>query len=380
MYIELRGVEFVNKGAELMLQAILEQVRKEMKDVKFVMEVNSRSPLQKLKAEGILAKSNIKRKGVHWGKVLDALPTSFRNKIGFAAPSEIDAVLDASGFAFGDKWGAEKAGKRSANHIEKWKQNGKKVILLPQAFGPFEDPKLEEKMQIILKHADLVFARDRVSFGFMDALKVGKDNLFLAPDFTNLVKGKVPHKYLSFDFDVAIIPNQKMLETNNAKDNEAYPVFLTQMIRLIQRQKRSPFFLIHESKMDRAIAEDINKTLDHPIPIIHEEDPLVVKGIIGKSKAVVTSRFHGLVSALSQNVPCLATGWSHKYEMLFEDYGYSEGLCQLGQPEKYYCDKIDMVLDPESRRKITEKLNGAGAKQKSESHEMWRKVFEVLKS
>ncbi|EOZ95682.1 hypothetical protein A33Q_3044 [Indibacter alkaliphilus LW1] len=380
MNIELRGVEFVNKGAELMLQAIIQKASNELKEVNFVMEVNSRSPFDKLKSEGILAKTNIQRKGIKWERLLNALPKSLRNSLGFASAIEIDAVIDGSGFAFGDKWGADKAGKRCANFIEKWKKSGKKVILLPQAFGPFSDPILADKMKVILSHADLVFARDRISFQYLKDLKVGEKNLFLAPDFTNLVQGTVLPKYVSFEFDVAIIPNQKMLETESKQDNELYLPFLLQTIQLIQRKNRKPFFLIHESKMDRAIAEKINNQLDSPIPIVHEEDPLVVKGIIGKSKAVVTSRFHGLVSALSQNIPCLATGWSHKYEMLFEDYDYKDGLCQLGEAPEYYEEKIRMILQLDSARAISEKLKVESAKQKAETEKMWAKVFDVLKN
>ena len=91
---------------------------------------------------------------------------------------------------------------------------------------------------------------------------------------------------------------------------------------MIENLGYKPYFLIHEAKMDRKVAEAINQKLIIKLPIIQEDNPLYIKGMIAKCKAVVTSRFHGLVSCLSQAIPCLSTGWSHKYETLLKDYNY----------------------------------------------------------
>ena len=58
MVIELRGVEFVNKGAELMLHAILSRVKERFPKAEFVMEVNHRSTRKNIVENGIYAKTN----------------------------------------------------------------------------------------------------------------------------------------------------------------------------------------------------------------------------------------------------------------------------------------------------------------------------------
>jgi len=40
----------------------------------------------------------------------------------------------------------------------------------------------------------------------------------------------------------------------------------------------------------------------------------------------VASRFHAVVGCLSQSVPTLAFGWSHKYRELLDDFGVAERL------------------------------------------------------
>lgn len=146
MNIELRGVEFVNKGAELMLHAILNYVKAEIPEAKFIMETTHRSPKIKLDSVGIWEKSNFKKRGINFEWIAAFLPQSYFNKRRIVLESDIDVIFDASGFAYGDKWGAQKAAVRSGDHLSKWKSQGKKVIFLPQAFGPFSSQEIINEM------------------------------------------------------------------------------------------------------------------------------------------------------------------------------------------------------------------------------------------
>lgn len=380
MIIELRGVEFENKGAELMLYAILEQVRKEIPDAVFVMEKRKSASIHKQRSVGIHTKLNMKKYGIDtalWGKLI---PKALRIKIGFVLETDIDVVLDGSGFAFGDFWGEGKAGDRLANHIEKWKKQGKKIILLSQAFGAFTNVALRKKMQIILDNSDLVFARDKYSFNYLNEVPGRKVNLILRPDFTNLISGEIPHYFNKIDHQIAIIPNNKLLESSVFSNRDEYLRFLKEIIVSIEDAGKKPFFLIHEGQKDFALAEDVNLKYKMNTIILKVDNPLHVKGIIGESYAVITSRFHGLVSALAQGVPCLCIGWSHKYLALMEDYNYSKGL--LSDSELTGDDlkaKLDMILNQESSLTISSQLKTESVKQKELSKDMWKQVFKVIK-
>lgn len=377
MIFELRGVDFVNKGGELMLHAIISRVKQELPSPLFVMEKTNFAPRSKLVQYGIYTKTNFKRFKISLEGIFHFIPSFLRRRFHFINEGEIDVIFDASGFAFGDVWGPGKASVRLGNNIEKWKNQGKKIIILPQAFGPFSNPKLISVMKKIINNADLIFARDKISLKYLSQLE--PDEKFnLTTDFTNLIKGTVPTYFDTATCEVAIIVNSKMIETTTNHDGEAYFTLLPKMISMIEDIGFKPFFLIHESRVDKKIAEIINKKLFKELPVVEEENPLHVKGIISQCKAVITSRFHGLVSSLCQAIPCLATGWSHKYDMILNDYEYGEGMVDVHSDDELLLVKLKSILLEPSRSLIIEKLKFQSIKQTERSEEMWRKVFKKI--
>lgn len=381
MKIELKGVQFVNKGAELMLRSIISAFGKRNIKADFVMEVNDFSPRNRLISEGILPKFNFVRKGIDLN-FLQNLVLFFKFNHNYTLEREIDIIIDGSGFAYGDFWGSKKAELRLGKNIKRWKKEGKKVILLPQAFGPFTNKKLAKTMSIILQNADLVFARDENSFKFLKSLEIEKkNNLFLSPDFTNLTDGIIPENFDSEKFQVAIIPNLKILESKSFKSSDDYFILLKNIIEEVIAFGYSPYFLLHELGKDEIVSDTVNKLLEKPIPVIKEIDPLKIKGIIKTAKAVIGSRFHGLVSALAQEVPSLCIGWTHKYEALFKDYDFVEGVLDIELINPILItQKVKMILSPESRSHLLSKLKVKSDEQKKKTDEMWDKVFKLIES
>lgn len=370
MIIELKGVEFINKGAYLMLLTIIEKVREVRKDAIFAMGIGARTPFRKLRAHGIHAKLN----GRRYSRLAKWIPRPIRRKLGFVLDKEIEVILDGSGFAFGDQWGAAYAQRRLGSKVSGWKRQGKKLILLPQAFGPFSEPELKKVMANILDHSDLVFAREEQSYGYLKELSCRAD-FRLAPDFTVLIKGRIPADFDSSIYRVPIIPNYKMTGEGRGK---VYQRFLLSAIRNVLKTGLTPYFLIHEGAPDMEIARQVNAELETPLVVITNEDPLQIKGIISSAYFVVCSRFHGAVSALSQGVPCLVTGWSHKYGMLLKDYDYPEGLISDLEDEDGVRNLIFKLADPNENGNIARKLYRFSAIQRERSASMWKMVFDTI--
>ena len=139
-----------------------------------------------------------------------------------------------------------------------------------------------------------------------------------------------------------------------------------------------PFILVHEGDNDLMLAEEIVARVEGNVSIVKETNPIKIKGILGACEGMLGSRFHGLVSALSQGVPALATGWSHKYKMLFEDYGFSDGVIDVTTNDDEIKKKIDLIADPDSKIAIKKTITEKSKELKNLSENMWRDVFECL--
>ena len=378
MNIEIRKAGFVNKGAELMLYAVLDTMKKVYPDANFVMTPNLVSaPYKKRAAHGFYQKADLWYGCIQCGVLAGLIPEKIRIKYGIILDKEIDIVVDAAGFAYSDQMGM-KSSLQLANSCKRWKKKGTKIILLPQAFGPFTSPKIKDCMKIVAESANLIFPRDRISYDYLVGVVGEQANIKMAPDFTNLLEGIVPNEFNRERNSFCVIPNYRMIDMTTKEQKEAYLPFMVHCVQYLLEKDKKPFILIHEGADDLILAEKIRKAVGETVAIIKEVHPLKIKGILGKCAGTISSRFHGLVSALSQGVPSLGTGWSHKYQMLFEDYDFLEGLVDVTSSENEIRSKIDLIISPDSRQEIKEKINENSFRIKKLSNQMWDEVFDEL--
>ena len=154
---------------------------------------------------------------------------------------------------------------------------------------------------------------------------------------------------------------------------------MAEVTRYAYEKGQKPFILVHGDINDLVLAEKICDTVGANIQIIKETNPLKIKGILGASSATLGSRFHGLVSSLSQGIPALGVGWSHKYQMLFEDYGFSEGLLDLHMPIDELHKKMDLLFNVTTKEKIVSIIKKNNRNQKEQAQKMWDEVIAFLK-
>jgi hypothetical protein len=375
MIIEIRGTGSQNKGAELMTHAILQHFTSHPSnlDAKFVVGPKF-GPYTKRAQLGLYIKQHSPRLG--WTRLAQALmPDHYRRTLGIIKPSEIDVVLDASGFAFGDQWSPNRT-ERLAEEAKKWKRNPtQKLILLPQAFGPFSTDRIKKAFLEVQEYADLIYARDQESYDYVCELNGPVERLRLMPDFTIITEGKVPSHYKPSTRDMLIVPNVRMLDRTTSNVQAGYVPFLIQCIHeAIQRELR-PVVLLHSAE-DKEILSELEKA-STDLLVLHEDNPLHLKGILGTAYLVIASRYHAIISALSQGVPVLGTGWSHKYRLLFDDFGCAELLVSLEDSDAV-SGLFDQICSEESRVTVIDTIKARGEALKQQVYKMWREIDSTI--
>jgi polysaccharide pyruvyl transferase WcaK-like protein len=372
MNIEITNTNFQNKGSELMLRAIVSAIVINNRDAKCVIQPWN-APYIKRAEIGLYQRLNYQKYKIDWSNLIGNLPQRFLKQYGIINEKDIDIIFDASGFQYSDQWGLSFI-KPSVLYYQKAKKRNTKLILLPQAFGPFNNKEVNEEFKKIVDIADLIFARDDVSFNNLTKTYGALKKIKLAPDFTNLLEvNKIslfPDKKA-----ICIMPNQRMLDKTDKKIKVKYLEIVSEIIQQFLASGAYPFFLIHELTTDKDIIRTINENFS--IPIIEEPNPIRIKGIIGGCYAVLGSRFHGLVSALSQGIPSICIGWSHKYNMLLKDYKCEELMIDLNN--NINLDLIiNKIMSTNTYDQLKYTITIQSIEQKKNAANMWSQIFNFI--
>ncbi len=378
MKILLSGVETNNKGAELMLYAILQEIERKFPEAKVYLSPNRMKqgvgyiktnvnfkmwPLEKLVAK---LKLKIIFKILH-------LPYSFLPHT--YVLRDVNYYLDGSGFAYSDQFNITES--RVYNEkalLEFLSKHGCKNVFLPQAFGPMEKPITKRMLSIISEYASLIMPREKVSYKYLEKSgNVDMTKVKLFTDFTSLVEGEFPSKYEHLRNGICIIPNSQMIN-KGAISMDNYLELLKEIISKASLSDKKVYMLNHASEQDKQLCDKIKTIISDNIEIVTDLNALEVKGLISSAYLVISSRFHGVASALNSCVPCLATSWSHKYQELYNDYNMHECILPLDNKDKAI-ERISVYLQIDINKKIRDILKERVPHIKEENQRMWNTIW-----
>lgn len=358
--VEIKGIAFPNKGAEMLLVACLQHLERQ----NFYAALEPYSPFEHKLRYPLFTKTRIHRFGVNILSILNLMPRFARERLGFVRPNELTLALDASGFAYGAPWPVSLARERLLGE-----KLSCPLVMLPQSWGDFSDPAQKMVAKDVSKRAALVFARE--AEGALNLYNATGKYPPVVPDITFGVH-VAPAETAR---DVLFIPNFQV----EKREGTAYFDTLVEAALDLLNAGRKVALLNHEGPKDLDICYRIRNRLaadGHTVEVLNPETGLEAKAIIGASCFVVTSRYHGLIAALSQGIACYPLGWSYKYiaaMRLFsieveESVGHPKHISERTLSAKY-CAQFQAAAYSVRRDEIRHQVS-----------DMWDQIFALIRS
>jgi len=186
------------------------------------------------------------------------------------------------------------------------------------------------------------------------------------PDLSR--NGELPDKF------IALVPNARMLD--KTEQAGSYVEFMKTCVDKIKTIGVEPIFILHDSKEDQTVISQIDPA-GH-LKIFTDENPCILKGMLGKADCVIGSRFHALVSALSQGVLCIGAGWSHKYPELFSDFALNDYIISDFTNQSAVDAIFNRISNNDSKKQDQEGLIKAVQVVKDKVELMWAEVEATL--
>lgn len=378
MKILLAGVETQNKGAELMLYAILQEIeRKHPNAIVYLPSYRIPQGVNYISTNvdfRVLPYDRLERR-LKLSGIFRLLHLPFFLLPHTFALRKTDYFIDGSGFVFSDQFNiTSKTIFTTRQLLYFLSKQDCKIVYLPQAFGPVRKKTTKEMLGVLSRYATLVMAREKVSYEILqESGVVDMNKVRLFSDFTSLVEGVFPSKYEHLRNGICVIPNIQMIN-KGAISIEKYVSLIEKILITCQESSRTVYLLNHEGKKDEQLCYMLKEKLPHKIEVVTGINALEVKGLIGSAYLVISSRFHGVASSLNSGVPCLATSWSHKYQELFNDYKMNDCVLPLDD-EKNAINKIRLMMTEVVNQSTREALLNVVPQIKEKTRDMWNLIW-----
>lgn len=254
-----------------------------------------------------------------------------------------DAMIDISGYALGSNWGAAN-NNRYLDHLEFAHAFEIPVYLMTQSFGPFtfgeEHPGIDARCQKLLPTCRAILAREQEGY---DALvsTYGLTNVQLSSDLVLNNKGiELEHIFKSIPEmhlpeiqpdSIAVVPNGRNLSVG---DGEAVlNMYRTAICHGLKQGKT--VYLLHHATSDAIICEHLKELFlnEEKVVLLKQEfSCLEFNELVKRFDYLVASRFHSIVHAFKNGIPCITLGWAKKYEVLLEQFGQGTYLFDVRNP------------------------------------------------
>lgn len=232
-------------------------------------------------------------------------------------------------------------------------ENNIPLILLPQTYGPFENPAILNDSKEIVKRASAAYARDRYSFEIMKEMlgdefdpsrhQEAVDVAFLLP--TSNDQMLIDKRLLPADYEAestreiaginvsGLIYNQPDKASSQYGITLDYPKVLQDLVCHIAETSDADIWLVphvlapdghfeSDSFACNRLKESLPKAVSERVSVIKGDyDQCDIKGVIAKTSWFTGTRMHATIASLSSQVPTAAVAYSGKFRGVFASAG-----------------------------------------------------------
>lgn len=268
---------------------------------------------------------------------------------------KITAIIDISGFALSSKWGR---GEGYIKQIQLAEQYGVPIYLMPQSFGPFDYPpevmnEIKPLISRVLSYPRIIFAREKEGFDCMTELfglsqvklstdlvlqnnGVDLENIFTVPPSIIVPKIESSREL------AGIVPNMRCFDHGS---KEKILSLYREIISYILGKGYTVVLFRHSREDIEAcrMLKEFYPNDKNVVLVENEFNCLEYNEFVRQFKFLVCSRYHGLVHAGKNNIPCLYLGWAVKYRRLAEVLGQNRYVFDITS-ESIDCEKIINAL------------------------------------
>lgn len=334
--IIITGGELFNKGAQAMTFVAIDEIKRRFPDhqIYLLSEMDMKRPAVEKEQYAFDFMGWYPLKFAHCqSNPLLRFACKIRNGKELREAEEIymhcDAMVDVSGYALGSTW-SDATCNRYLDHLEFALAFDIPVYLMPQSFGPFnfgEDRQtVNTRIQKLLPTAKIIYAREQEGYNAL-VNTYGLKNVRLAHDLVLSNAGiDIANVFNSAPVlnlpeikpnSVAVIPNS--MNASVRSQDTVMDLYITAIKALLSHGKT--VYLLSHSAMDSSLCSLLkNAFVSNEAVILLNQDfsCLEFNELVKQFQYLVASRFHSIVHAFKNGIPCIALGWATKYRDLLK--------------------------------------------------------------
>lgn len=259
---------------------------------------------------------------------------------------------------------------------------GVPTVKAAQAMGPFDSQPNRALARLVLPRLSAVCARGKKTREHLDALGVNKvvdvaDLAFSLNEAVELPDNVRRTLSAAGEGYVVVMPSSVVRRifasrAPGGSSTDPYVEAMVELVRFIRSSTgRSVVIAPHsyrvgqpEGRMnDGPVCRQVAESLAGDAGVIAIDADLSageLRCIIAGAGALVTSRFHAMISGLASCTPTVVVGWSHKYREVLADFGmegYGMDASALAQPSVVADVVVEVLRNRDSlRRRIASAL------------------------